>query len=303
MMIPGVKCEHPLSLPVESKKDGRIYGIAVPCLHCRLCRSARAREWSLRIKMESKDYDREDIVFSTLTYDEDHVPKFIHSVRPPFGLQSTLWPIDEKNFMKRLRRRLDYPVRFVCCGEYGERTHRPHLHFIIFGLKPEDWHFVGEAWRKGFVLNKSFYNETAGYVAQYIQKKLFGNDVYDSQIPPFWRCSQNPSIGENEFWRNAATICKQGFIMSDGYKHSIPRPFLRKAIDPKVCLEHGYEKPLLPESDLDEIQLTQNLRIEEWFEHMDSQSVEISDYERNFLELVRYRFDKSNYTRDFNEVV
>jgi len=202
MIFPGVKCEHPRLLNVESKLDGSLHGLVVPCQRCRLCRSARAREWSLRIKMESKDYNRGDIVFTTLTYDEDHVPRFIHSVRPPFFEQKTLWDPDMRNFMKRLRRRLDYPVRFVGCGEYGSRTHRPHRHLIIFGLKHDDWYKIDAAWKKGFVCNEDFYNETSGYVAQYIQKKLFGNDVYDSQIPPFWRCSQDPSIGENEFWRN-----------------------------------------------------------------------------------------------------
>lgn len=42
---------------------------------------------------------------------------------------------DHKKFMKRLRKK--YPsmkIKFVVAGEYGSKTLRPHLHYIIFGL-------------------------------------------------------------------------------------------------------------------------------------------------------------------------
>lgn len=285
MGIAGSKCLHPILLNVQSKKDSKFYGMVVGCGHCPTCRMQKAREWSLRIKMEAQDYDRGDICFTTLTYAPEFVPEKDSTL--------TLDPRDLQLFFKRLRRRLNYKVRMFSCGEYGSRTARPHYHSVIFGIKRKDWHFIEDAWKLGFVCNKDFYNETAGYVAQYIQKKLFGENVYGAAVPPFLRCSQNPSIGEDYFWRNASVICSQGFIVSDGYKHSIPRSFVRKAID----------VGLLPENDLDDLQLIQNLKTVEFLDHVDAQGVELSDYERNFALLQQRAFDNSNRKRNYNEVV
>lgn len=279
------QCLNPKSLLVESKNDGKEYGLTVGCGTCPVCKMRRSREWSLRLKMEAAGYNKDEICFSTLTYDDSHVP-----VKD--GL-TTLYPRDMKNFMKRLRRRIHYPIRFFGVGEYGSRTFRPHMHLLVFGLKKKDWHFIDDAWRRGFVCNKSFYNETCGYVAQYIQKKLFGKDVYGSQVPPFLRCSQSPSIGEDYFWKNVDTICQQGFIMADGYKHTIPRTFMRKAIDA------GY----LPETDLDEIQLISNVEVVDFLDHLAAQGVTNEDYYKNFKSLKLRSFDNSNRKRNYNEVV
>ena len=175
----------------------------------------------------------------------------------------------------------------------GSRTGRPHYHLIIFGLKRKDWHFIEDAWKTGFVCNKDFFKETCGYVAQYIQKKLFGSDVYGVQYPPFLRCSQNPSIGERYFLRHLHTICKQGFIVSDGYKHSIPRTFVRKAI----------ECNLLPKPELEELEFLQALKTFDFLSDLDAQGAELTDYEFNLLQLRGRDFMNSNRTRDYNEVV
>lgn len=288
----GVNCLHPILIPAHYKDSDEKYGIFVGCNHCPLCTKARRREWSLRAILESQEYDPDQIAFATLTYDDEHLPKFIASCRPPFREQKTLFEMDTRNWMKRLRKRLTYPIRQMLVGEYGTKFGRPHYHVILFGLARKDWHFIEETWKKGFVLVKEWYQETCGYVAGYVQKKLFGTDAYDSQCPPFMRCSQKPSLGERYFWKNADLICKQGFIIYDGYKYGIPRTFLRK----------GVEAGLIRASDLDEMQLIQAVKNQEFLEHLEAQGAELSDYQKNLYQLVQREYVRMNIKRDNNEV-
>ena len=38
-----------------------------------------------------------------------------------------------QRFMKRLRMKIGVPVRYLLCGEYGEKRGRPHFHILLFG--------------------------------------------------------------------------------------------------------------------------------------------------------------------------
>ena len=260
-----------------------------------MCTKKRRLEWTLRLVMEAKQYPRTDIAWVTLTYNDEHLPRYVDVSRPRSNFLSkpTLWPDHCKMFMKRLRRHLDYKIRFYAVGEYGSLYQRPHLHMIIFGLKPEDWYWIEDIWSKnlehGFVCVKDFWTETCGYSAGYIQKKLFGGDNYDGRIAPFMRCSLNPAIGEQYFLDNIETICKQGFIKFDKVKCSIPRTFLRKAI----------AEGLLPENDLDELALIQNVNFCDFMEHLDAQGFsDLSDYEFNYIQLKENEFKRMNVTRN-----
>lgn len=299
MVQPGVNCLHPILLKFRNESevldyssvyDPDIVGYTVPCGHCTLCTKRRRLEWTLRLIMEAQYYSPDDIAWVTLTYNNENLPYCIDVTKPSHDFLSlpTLWPKHCPDFMKRLRRKLDYKVRFYAVGEYGSKYQRPHLHLIIFGLKRADWHYVKDCWKFGFSLTKSFFDETCGYAAGYVQKKLFGGDNYDGRIPPFMRCSLNPSIGEQYFLDNFDTICKQGFIKFNGVKCSIPRTFLRKA----------YEAGKVYKPSLDELQLIQNVKFAEFMEHIDSQDVTLTDYEKNFLELKMNEFKRMNVTRN-----
>lgn len=300
-MISNLNCLHPIFIKVKPEDDVRTYGYMVPCGRCTLCTKKRRIEWTLRLIMESKQYAKSDIAWVTLTYNNPSLPRYLDVSKPSdmWLSRPTLNPRDCTLFMKRLRRRLNCKVRFYCVGEYGSLYQRPHLHLIIFGLKPEDWHYVKEVWKKGFVVVKSFWKETAGYAAGYVQKKLFGNDVYDGRIAPFMRCSQNPPIGYKYFEENLDTICQQGFIVFDKVKCSIPRTFMK----------YGYKLGKIYKPDMDELQLIQSCNLADFLEKLDMQSVDFSDYYKNFALLADAEFKRMNVTRnsfdiDFgNEVV
>lgn len=129
--------------------------------------------------------------FITLTYDEEHVPKVVDEDSIGFTLRKE----DAQQFIKNLRRFFDYhnekKFRFYLCGEYGEFTHRPHFHAILFGLDPEvdlrceevigknelgQPYFkspvLDKVWNKGYTLACDVSYETCNYVARYVTKKL-----------------------------------------------------------------------------------------------------------------------------------
>lgn len=285
MIIPGVSCIHPILIKVPN--GDREQAITVGCGHCISCKMKRTREWTLRLIMESRCWPSDSIAFVTLTYDNDNLPLVgVGDLKQP-----TLVHRDIQLFFKRLRRRLKYNIKMFTVGEYGLRTGRSHYHSVLYGISPRDWHFINECWNHGFVLVKSFYNETAGYVAGYIQKKLFGKSEYGLAKPPYLACSQH--LGEQYFWDNAEDICKKGYIMIKNYKYPIPRIFARKAV----------ERGLLPAPDIEEIALLQNLAVDEYIKWTDRNNIEISDYERNYALIQSHHFKRQNLTRDLNEEV
>lgn len=146
--------------------------------------------------------------------------------------------------MKDLRN--DLPgrkLKYFACGEYGTKTDRAHYHAIIFGLRnnEEDRKAVYDNWQKcdrfqffGSNWQKCYGTVTAdscAYVAGYCQKKKFGyeaKELYEAKgrIAPFQVQSQH--IGEQYFLDNYEQIVKDGFILYNGVRCSIPETFKRK---------------------------------------------------------------------------
>lgn len=188
--------------------------IKVPCRQCLGCRIDYSREWATRCVCESLNYSNGQCWFVTLTYDDDHVPFSENG-------SLTLNFKDHQDFMKRLRRYVDYhygmkDVRYYCCGEYGSQTFRPHYHYCIFGLPVDsgvveahnsrgDCFYscpdIKRCWDKGFVVVGEFNYLTAAYTARYVMKKLKGKEahVYDDLgvEPVFCKMSTHPGIGKD----------------------------------------------------------------------------------------------------------
>lgn len=163
--------------------------VTVPCGKCYGCRLEYSRQWAVRCVHEAQMHD--DNCFITLTFNDDNLPKD-HSIRKEH-LQK---------FFKRLRRHLDreaekhghLPIRFkyFACGEYGESTHRPHYHAILFGYDFPDkiLHtkrngnilfrsaLLESLWPFGYSLIGDVSFESCAYVARYVMKKRKGDRDY-----------------------------------------------------------------------------------------------------------------------------
>lgn len=137
----------------------------------------------MRIMLEEKCHDFS--AFITLTYDDDHRP-----------VGHSLDKVHLQKFLKRLRRRIPYKIRYFAVGEYGAISGREHYHVLVFGLPICDHHLVQESWPYGFVQVGPLQSGGASYVAGYCTKKYTSvEDVPLGKIPEFSTMSRSPGIG------------------------------------------------------------------------------------------------------------
>lgn len=238
MIGKGNDCLFPLYLPIPGYHER----IRVRCGHCIYCKMAKAREWSLRLEMESQYWN--DLCFVTLTYDDDNLPYHIVSkelilddgqgrqdVDDDFYFPSLAYD-DLTLFIKRVRKCLDHKIKYYAVGEYGTRRGRPHWHILFFGLPGTDEckRLMESKWNKGFVKVKPFFPETCIYVAGYVQKKLYGKDRIIYRLPEVMRCSQH--LGEKWLFDHMSSIDDQHpWIVKGKFKYSIPRQFRKKLVE------------------------------------------------------------------------
>lgn len=181
----------------------------LPCGTCDGCAADKAMYWGIRMYHEAQLHDRN--CFVTLTYREapekiqkDHLQKFF----------------------KRLRKRSTRRIRYFACGEYGEKTHRPHYHLALFN---ED--FLGGAysvnhqlygnkildriWTYGNCVLSEFNLSTALYIAGYTAKKINDPDTFNLM-------STRPPLGKEWARQNIDSMERIGAVMIEGQRFPIP---------------------------------------------------------------------------------
>lgn len=122
------------------------------------------------------------------------------------------------NIRQIFNRKYDHNgIRFLACGEYGDKTMRPHYHVLLFNAPftandleykfsnmNGDQYFVSKlldrAWGQGIAVVSPANWTNAAYTARYVMKKQTGEnavEMYDTIgiRPPFIRASNNPGIG------------------------------------------------------------------------------------------------------------
>lgn len=229
--------------------------VVVPCGKCIGCRLDRSKDWAGRCVQESRLWDHN--YFLTLTYEDKCLPD-------NFSLRSK----DLQDFWKRLRkatfsqngqvkrvpefevingkRTLVNGIRYFACGEYGDRSKRPHYHAICFNLEIPDlipykrsfdgsqlWlsNWLSSIWGFGHVVIGAVTFETCAYVARYVTKKIYGlaaPEHYGDREPEFCRSSNRPGIGFNWFIDYADEVARNGFVLINGHKNPVPRYYLKK---------------------------------------------------------------------------
>lgn len=148
--------------------------LAHGCGQCMPCRIRDRRIWVHRNLLENRLHG--DSSFLTCTYDEEHHAQ----LGPPFSLDFSHHTL----FLKKLRRRFTTStIRFFGCGEYGERSGRPHFHYILYGFPTcsgtrcydrryscEACKIARAAWGKGNIYLGDVTKDSISYVAGYITK-------------------------------------------------------------------------------------------------------------------------------------
>lgn len=185
-----------------SAKDAvRDLPLELPCGRCIGCRLEKSRQWAMRAVHEASLHDLNS--FLTLTYSPEYLPS-----------NGSIVPKHMVDFVKRLRKRVDVPLRTFGCAEYGERGGRPHYHLCVFGWYPSDAAILKstpagnlyrsplleETWTFGHSSVGELNFETAAYVARYVTKKLSGERAseYGDRLPERSICvSRRPGLGRD----------------------------------------------------------------------------------------------------------
>lgn len=204
----------------------------IPCGQCYSCKLNKCREWAAKCVFES--YLHKYNYFITLTYEDNNL-KFsdnnLIEISGEIRSEPTLVKADLQKFIKRLRKRhyTDFKkwntLKYLACGEYGEITKRPHYHMILFSDYPipdltqfkrnhendilYTSSYLENIWKHGFCSVSEFSPATAGYVARYTIKKLYGQkkkelinaNLYNKE-PEFLICSKKPALGYSYFEKN-----------------------------------------------------------------------------------------------------
>lgn len=205
--------------------------IRLPCGKCIDCRLEQSKNWAVRCVNEAQLH--ESNCFVTLTYDNDHLPS-----------DGSLRPDDMTLFLKRLRKvcdeKYDCKVRFLYCGEYGEKFARPHYHLLLFGFNFPDkvlyrarrgfllWNSptLKKLWPFGFGVIADFSFESAAYVSRYCTKKITGDVAdshYNGKLPEFIRMSRRPGIGFDWIINNVNIYNYDELVIRGGKKMRPPR--------------------------------------------------------------------------------
>lgn len=223
----------------------------IPCQHCWACQLNKSAEWATRNMLETLDHDH--CYFITLTYDDDHLPipeyieykKIIENAEEikeitcreyndGTWIEGTLVPEHVEKFIKDLRNYFAYRgikgIRYFYCGEYGETTHRPHYHMLLYGAPldlsknysyhidknfKEHWKnpLIDELWQYGMHDIANVEWSSAAYVSRYTTKKISNDgdvEYYAKQgkIKEYIRMSNRPGIGMNYYQNHKLDIYK-----------------------------------------------------------------------------------------------
>lgn len=239
--------------PSEGYRD---LPIQVPCGQCIGCRLEKSRQWALRCKHEASLYS--DNCFLTLTYSDENLPE-----------NSSLCLRDFQLFIKRLRKKYGKNIKYYHCGEYGEKTNRPHYHALIFNfdfkdktiykIKNEQKYYISASLSKLWINPKTKKTlghcvigdltfESAAYVARYCLKKITGKDSdkyyerFNSETgeivkiaKEYATMSRRPGIGRDWYKKYQTDVYPRDYVVKDGVKMRPPKYYDRQLeiTDPK----------------------------------------------------------------------
>jgi len=180
------------------------------------------------------DYWKESC-FITLSYSDDKLIRYHETFEP------TIHKCELQKFFKRLRKNTKLKLKYYACGEYGEKTNRPHYHAIIFGLGLSS-HSIGsdgtlsggpvyDSWNKGIIHMGTASWDSARYISGYIDKKYLGklgDSLYKQKHkePPFQLASYG--FGLRFAVENKQQLAENLYTSIKGVKHKLPRYYIKK---------------------------------------------------------------------------
>ncbi len=304
----------------KNYEDIQGFKIKVPCGKCIGCRLDYARHWAIRSMHEARMH--KDNCFVTLTFNNEHMPD-----------NGSLCRGYIQSWLKRFRWKYGNNIRYMLCGEYGSKTHRPHYHILFYGFNFPDRYVwserhgnlyyrspgLEEIWRdasssesNGFSVIGDVSFESSAYVARYITKKVFGvpaKDHYNGREKEFLNMSRMPGLGNEFFYKYWSDMYNVGYVVcynrGKKFKAPIPRYYdnLLSEYKPELYNRYKFDKRKeminnLFVEHLDES--TERLQVREELQNLKLDKLvrfyEISD----FLHNIYYRYISASYKKALN---
>lgn len=206
--------------------------------------------WALRCMHEAQMHERN--AFVTLTLADEHLPA-----------DWSLSVVPMQRFFRSLRKRVGAKLRYFYCGEYGEKSLRPHYHALIFGTDFREDRFlwrerkgrpffrsptVEAAWKLGHCEIGAVEYGSAKYVASYVMKGATRGSAALERVdrstgavwnvePEFVRMSRRPGIGAAWFEKfGESDVIPRDEVVFDGVRFRTPR-FYDSRLRPEVLAE------------------------------------------------------------------
>lgn len=226
-------CKYPIISPNTGRE------VPLPCGQCLPCRINKRRVWTHRMMLENATSETSS--FLTLTYSDENLPKeFMNEKTGQVFADNSVNPHHHTRFIDALRtsyRRLTgKKIRFFVCGEYGEKTGRPHLHYALFGYPPccgsgpsylagrfipcncRNCSYISRIWGFGHIYLGKLEQASAQYVCGYVTKKLTADNektqlVLQGRHPEFARMSRMPGLGHDAAVEHGKKIAR--FVETD----------------------------------------------------------------------------------------
>lgn len=223
-------------------KDGRT--TVFPCGHCGACIHNRIQDWTFRIKMHQK-YANKRSQFLTLTYDDQNLPYACDE--DGVITHPELRKREVQLFFKRLRKNSgESKISYICVGEYGTTTWRPHYHVLLFA-NVSDYHIY-----KSWIINDRIIggihfgrveDDSIGYVAKFHATKRPAEIFKKIGITPeFFICSKG--IGKKFLTKKMTEYVKDKKLITieNGVKLRLPRYYWDKVFTEEELEEWNNEK-------------------------------------------------------------
>lgn len=273
-------------LPPSSKQ------FPLPCGKCTGCKLERSRQWAVRLMHEAQLHERTS--FITLTYRDECLPQPARASSQSLTARAAPSPDDDqrtsysprtyeththeeksttaslskgdlRGFTKRLnehaRRKFGKGVKYYACGEYGDRTQRPHYHIAVYGEDFSDdrqkwkrsngnqlWRSsrLHELWPHGDADIGELTFESAAYIARYIMKKITGVKAAEHYrrtdergeeywlVPEFNVMSRRPGLAKEWFDQHGNDVYPHDTVIVRGHPSKPPRYYdkLLEALKP-----------------------------------------------------------------------
>jgi len=224
-------CITPINLKKETWKQklSDTYMMQqVPCGRCIECRKLRVNSWFVRLQNE-KDHSS-SAHFVTLTYDDENLPYTENGI---MGLNYK----DTQDMWKHIRKYTPYKnPKYFLVGEYGEQTHRPHYHALVYNV--DDPEIIQKAWKKGQIHVGEVNEATTFYTLKYALKsagKIKKSDPWDDRT--LEKALMSKGLGKNyltsEMIKYHKDDVERGVKMLGNVNLPLPRYYRDKLFDQK----------------------------------------------------------------------